>query len=69
MADDFCPFEALIIGALMPPGAETSTADGVDQSDSANSNTKPFSVFSVVKVIFYIFLVAGALSRILHLFG
>lgn len=69
MADDLCPFEALIIGALMPPGAETSTADGVDQSDSANSNTKPFSVFSVVKVIFYIFLVAGALSRILHLFG
>lgn len=69
MADDLCPFEALIIGALMPPGAETSTADGIDQSDSANSNTKPFSVFSVVKVIFYIFLVAGALSRILHLFG
>lgn len=74
MANDLCPFEALIIGALMPSGAEISSSDeadaeGNDELDSASSNAKPFNVFSVIKVIFYIFLVAGALSRILHLFG
>ncbi|MFY3779668.1 hypothetical protein ACOS7N_17030, partial [Escherichia coli] len=71
-AEDRCPLEALIIRRLLIQAAnftEKQTVEPEPQPQSIPVDDGGPGCLGVIKIIFYIFIFAGLIGKILHLFG
>ena len=71
-AEDRCPLEALIIRRLLIQAAnftEKQTVEPEPQQQPMPVDDGGLGCLGVIKIIFYIFIFAGLIGKILHLFG
>lgn len=71
-AEDRCPLEALMIRRLLIQAAnftEKQTVEPEPQPQSMPVDDGGPGCLGVIKIIFYIFIFAGLIGKILHLFG
>ncbi len=71
-AEDRCPLEALIIRRLLIQAANFTGQETVEpepQPQPMPVDDGGLGCLGVIKIIFYIFIFAGLIGKILHLFG
>ncbi|EIY8631774.1 J domain-containing protein, partial [Escherichia coli] len=71
-AEDRCPLEALIIRRLLIQAAnftEKQTVEPEPQPQPMPVDDGGPGCLGIIKIIFYIFIFAGLIGKILHLFG
>ena len=69
-AEDRCPLEALIIRRLLIQAANFTGQETVEpEPQPMPVDDGGLGCLGVIKIIFYIFIFAGLIGKILHLFG
>ena len=67
-AENRCPLEALIIRRLLIQAANFTEKQTVEPQPMPVDDGGP-GCLGIIKIIFYIFIFAGLIGKILHLFG